>query len=64
MPTSNNTQITTTPIHNKEIQGRKHMWPLPETVAWIYKASNIALIIGLIVTAGATVLVVWMGNVK
>jgi len=40
------------------------MWPSPGTAAWLYDAANVGLIIGLILTAVATVLVVWMGNIK
>src|SRR6266849_412934 len=40
------------------------MWPSEAWATWLYDAANIALIVGLITGAIATVLIVWMGNVK
>ena len=40
------------------------MWPSLKTAIWLYDASNIGLIIGLVIGVVSTVLVVWMGNVK
>lgn len=40
------------------------MWPSFETAVWLYDKANIFLIGALVVGAIATVLVVWMGNVK
>lgn len=40
------------------------MWPAYETAVWLYDKANIFLIGALVVGAIATVLVVWMGNVK
>jgi hypothetical protein len=40
------------------------MWPSFETAVWLYDAANIFLIGALAIGVIATVLVVWMGNVK
>ena len=40
------------------------MWPSFETAVRLYDAANMFLIGALVVGAIATVLVVWMGNVK
>lgn len=40
------------------------MWPSEATAALIYDIANIVLIVGLVIGAVATVLIVWMGNVK
>jgi hypothetical protein len=45
-------------------QGGMRMWPSPEVAAWLYDWANIGLIIGLVLGAVSTVLIVWMGNVK
>jgi hypothetical protein len=49
------------PIGN---HGGKGMWPSSETATWLYDWANIFLIGPLVVGAVATVLIVWMGNVK
>ncbi len=40
------------------------MWPSFETAVWLYDASNMFLIGALAIGVIATVIVVWMGNVK
>lgn len=40
------------------------MWPSYETASSIYDKANIALLLGLAIGVIATVLIVWMGNVK
>jgi hypothetical protein len=55
------------PIANNEIQGsmrRKRMWPSLEVASRLYDWANIWLIIGLVLGAVSTVLIVWMGAVK
>lgn len=54
-------------IADSESQGRivrKPMWPSFETAVRLYDAANIFLICALAIGVIATVLVVWMGNVK
>ena len=40
------------------------MWPSYETASSIYDKANIALLVGLVIGIIATLLIVWMGNVK
>ena len=46
------------------IQGGIRMWPSYETASSIYDKANIALLVGLAIGVIATILVIWMGNVK
>lgn len=62
-----NLATNTTEIANKKSQGRNlknRMWPSFETAVQLYDNANIFLIGALVVGVIATVLVVWMGNVK
>jgi hypothetical protein len=45
-------------------QGERRMWPSEAFAASIYDAANIALVAALVTGAVATVLIVWMGNIK
>lgn len=55
---------TTTAMADKASQGGKIMWPSEAWAVWLYDAANIALIVGLVIGVAATVLIVWMSNVK
>jgi hypothetical protein len=47
------------------IQGGKSiLWPSEKWASLLYDWGNIALIVGLVIGAVSTVLIVWMGNVK
>jgi hypothetical protein len=50
-------------VGDRNQQG-KRMWPSLHTAEWLFSASNVALIIGLVLTAVATVAAVWMANVR
>src|SRR5713226_351356 len=52
------------PIADSGNQGGIRMWPSEEWASRLYDLANVALVIGLIVGAISTVLVVWMGNIK
>lgn len=57
----------TMPITDKQSQGRivrKRMWPSFETAVRLYDVANVSLIGALAIGVIATVIVVWMGNVK
>jgi hypothetical protein len=54
----------TTPIADSGSQGGMGMWPSETWASRIYDLANIGLIVGLVIGIVATVLVVWMGNVK
>jgi len=49
---------------DKSNQGGKGVWPSFETASRLYDVANFALIASLVVGVAATVLLVWMGNVK
>lgn len=40
------------------------MWPSFETASWLYDLANVAFIASLVIGVAATVLLVWMGNIK
>src|SRR5438876_7529022 len=56
--------MMTTPIAANGSQGGIRMWPSEEWASRIYDAANIALLVGLVMGAVATLLIIWMGNVK
>ena len=63
MPNIADTKRTT--IAPNGSQGGRGVWPLSEALATsIYDAANIGLIVALVGSVIATVLIVWMGNIK
>ena len=60
----NNPDTKITAIVPNGSQRGIRMWPSEATAALIYDIANIVLIVGLVIGAVATVLIVWMGNVK
>jgi hypothetical protein len=45
-------------------QGDIRMWPSEDLASRLYDIANVGLIVGLIIGAVSTVMLVWMGNVK
>jgi len=57
-------ESTTTNIAPTGNQGGMRMWPSLETASRIYDGANITLVLALAFGVVATILIVWMGNVK
>jgi hypothetical protein len=56
--------MNTTTIAETKNQGGGGMWPSPERAVLLYNVANVALILSLVAGVIATVVIVWMGNIK